>query len=218
MRGITADSHVRRHGSGIFVWPKDARRSPIIASIVAIPLLGSALCAPLGRAAQDTIAGTYEIRACAEPCDPLSNPGEVVGTLVLAGTSFPLDGLPERAQRHLRQHEAWLLAALEEHEPNACFALTRSSEASPSLLGSSPFGVTEWKVVNDTLSLLLWASPDAGYVVKFALNGSDLVGRGYSWAPGVEYHSTRDVIVAFRRGPPALDPCLEAIEADSQSR
>ncbi|HYJ81047.1 MAG TPA: hypothetical protein VEW03_15650 [Longimicrobiaceae bacterium] len=174
---------------------------------MATPLLGAALCVPLGRAPQDTVAGTYEIRACAEPCDPRSSP-EVVGTLVLARTPFPLEGLPERVKRYLRQHEEWLLVALEDSEPNACFALTRSREAPPAFLGASPVGVTEWEMENDTLSLLLFVTPDAGYVARFAVDGPELIGRGYSYAPGVAYHATRDVIVASRRGPPALDQCF----------
>jgi len=68
-------------------------------------------------------------------------------------------------------------------------------------------------VTNDTLSLLLWTSPDAGYVAQFALGGSTLLGRGYSWVPGVDYHATRELILLSRRGPPVLDRCFEPAEA-----
>jgi TPR repeat protein len=115
-------------------------------------------------------------------------------------------------RRHLEESEPWLLAALEDDEPNACFNVSRLRESRQSFLGDSPVGVTKWHVARDTLSVRLWISPDAGYVAQFALDGPTLTGRGYSWVPGERYHATDELILLSRRGPPDLDRCFEAAE------
>ena len=188
-------------------------RSLMITANTAAWVLGFVFCASLPADAQRSVPGTYELRACTEPCNPGVGASEVVGTLVLTESPFSLERVPSRVRRHLQESAEWLLVALEDHEPNACFALRRSREAPQSFLGASPVGVTEWRVAKDTLSALLWTSPDAGYVAQFALSGSTLIGRGYSWVPGVEYHATRELILLSRRGPPDLERCFEAAEA-----
>jgi len=121
-------------------------------------------------------------------------------------------------RRHLQESEEWLLAALEDREPDACFTLSRAQAARQSFLGASPVGVTQWRVANDTLSVRLWITPDAGYVAQIPLNGSTLIGRGYAWAPGVQLHATRELILLSRRGPPVLDRCFEAAETVADPR
>jgi len=183
----------------------------------AVWVLGSVFCV-LRADAQSSIPGTYELRACTEPCSPGASPSEVAGTLVLAESPFPLERVPARVRQHLEQSEPWLLAALEDDEPNACFTLRRSRESRDSFLGASPVGVTRWRLTKDTLSVRLWISPDAGYVAQFALDGSTLMGRGYSWTLGERYHATRELILLSRRGPPDLNRCFEAAEPVSGQR
>jgi hypothetical protein len=185
-------------------------RSVRISAITAVCVLGSVFCVLLRADAQSLVPGTYELRACAQPCSPRVGLSEVVGTLVLAESPFALERVPPAVRRRIQESAEWLLVALEDHEPNACFALGRSRR---SFLGASPVGVTEWRVANDTLSVLLWTSPDAGYVAQFALSGSPLIGRGYSWVPGIDYHATDELLLLSRRGPPDLDRCFEAAEA-----
>jgi hypothetical protein len=179
----------------------------------AVWVLGCLSCVSQRADAQSMVPGTYELRSCTEPCTPGSGPSEVVGTLVLAESPFSLERVPTSVRLRMQESGEWLLTALEDHQPNACFTLARAHEAPRSFLGASPVGVTEWRVANDTLSLLLWTSPDAGYVAQFALGGSTLLGRGYSWVPGVDYHATRELILLSRRGPPVLDRCFDAAEA-----
>jgi hypothetical protein len=191
----------------------DAMRLAMISTSVAVGVLGSLFCVPLRADAQSTVPGTYELRACTEPCDPAVGPSEVVGTLVLAESPFSLERVPSRVRRHLEEFEPWLLAALEDDEPNACFTMSRTRESRQSFLGTSPVGVTKWRVARDTLSVRLWISPDAGYVAQFALDGPTLVGRGYSWTVGERYHVTNELVLLSRRGPPVLDRCFEVAEA-----
>lgn len=172
----------------------------------------------LPGAAQVSAAGTYEVRACMGPCDPASAPSVVTGMLVLTDEPFSLAPLSAIASSHLRESEEWLFASLEGREPNACFHLSRSPGAPRSFLASSPVGVTEWKVAGDGLSVLLWASPDAGYVAQLRVDGRNLVGSGYSWAPGDEYQPAGEVIVAIRTGPPELARCFQAIEMDAAAK
>jgi len=172
----------------------------------------------LPAAAQISAAGTYEVRACMGPCDPTSAPNVVTGMLVLTDEPFSLGPLSPVATSHLRESEEWLFASLEGREPNACFHLSRSPAAPRSFLASSPVGVTEWKVAGNGLSVLLWASPDAGYVAQLRVDGRNLAGSGYSWAPGDEYQPAGEVIVAIRTGPPELARCFEAIEMDATAK
>jgi hypothetical protein len=190
-------------------------RSVMMSAGTAVWILGAVFCTSLRADAQRSVPGTYELRACTEPCSPGIGPSRVVGTLVLAESSFSLERVPPRVRRHLEESEQWLLAALEDDEPNACFNLERSRESPASFLGASPVGVTKWGVENDTLSVRLWISPDAGYVAQFALDGSTLIGRGYTWTVDERYHATRELILLSRRGPPVLDRCFEAAETVS---
>jgi hypothetical protein len=180
--------------------------------------LAAFLVLALPAAAQISAAGTYEVRACLGPCDPMSAPNVVTGMLVLTDEPFSLAPLSAIASSHLRESEEWLFASLEGGEPNACFHLTRSPGAPRSFLASSPVGVTEWKVAGDGLSVLLWASPDAGYVAQLGVDGRNLVGNGYSWAPGDEYQPAGEVIVAIRTGPPELARCFHVIEMDAAAK
>ena len=193
-------------------------RSLTLFSLAGALLLGSASCMRLRLGAQPAIPGTYEPRACTEPCDPRTSPSEAMGTLVLAESRFSLDRLPAGVRRHLSEFDPWLLVALEDEEPNGCFLLSRSPGAPSSVLGLSPVGVTEWRAENDTITVRLWVSPDAGYVGHFELKDAELVGRGYTWAEGMRYGPTRELIVATRRGPPVLDRCFETIGSDAAPR
>lgn len=188
-------------------------RSVMMSASTAVWVLGFLFGGSLHANAQRAVPGTYELRACTEPCSPGAGSSRVVGTLVLAESSFSLDRVPTRVRKHLEESEPWLLAALEDDEPNACFNLSQSREPRQSFLGASPVGVTKWRVARDTLSVRLWISPDAGYVGQFALDGPTLIGRGYSWVPGERYHATDELLLLTRRGPPILDRCFEAAEA-----
>jgi hypothetical protein len=181
-------------------------------------LAASLVLHALPAAAQVSAAGTYEVRACMAPCDPASAPNVVTGMLVLTDEPFSLGPLSAVATSHLRESEEWLFASLEGRAPSVCFHLSRSPGAPRSFLASSPVGVTEWKVAGDGLSVLLWASPDAGYVAQLRVDGRNLVGSGYRWAPGEEYQPAGEVILAIRTGPPELARCFEAIEMDAAAK
>ena len=185
-------------------------RSVRISACLIVAAFGSVSCASLPAGAQAPVPGTYELRACTEPCTPGVSPSEVVGTLVLAETPFSLERVPTGVRHHLQESEEWLLAALEDRQPNACFTLARSRPTPESFLGASPVGVTEWRAVNNSLSVRLWITPDAGYVAQFSVGGTTMTGRGHAWAPGVAYHATRELILLTRSGPPVLDRCFEA--------
>jgi hypothetical protein len=163
-----------------------------------------------------TPAGTYRVSICGGACAADGSNLLVTGILVLTPQPFTLERLSEAGQRHLRQSDPWLLAALREsdREPNACFALESRPGAS-TLAGTTPAAISSWRSTERGIAVPLWVSPDAGYAAELRPDGPDLRGSGFTWGMPGEYRQTTETIIATYVGQPDLDRCLQVIEAEA---
>ena len=166
--------------------------------------------------AAGTPAGTYQVSICRDVCAADESNFLVTGLLVLTPQTFTLERLSEAGQRHLRQSNTWLLVALSEsdREPNACFALESRPGAS-SLAGTTRARITGWHSSERGIGVLLWVSPDAGYVAELTPDGPNLLGSAFTWGMDSEYRQTTETISATYVGPPDLDRCLRVIEDEA---
>lgn len=166
--------------------------------------------------AAHTPAGTYQVSICRSVCAADGSNVLVTGLLVLTPRTFTLERLSEAGQRHLRQRYPWLLVALSEsdREPNACFAL-ESRPGALSIAGTPGAGITDWRSSERGIAVLLWVSPDAGYVAELGPDGRNLVGSAFTWGMSGGYRQTAETISATYVGPPDLDRCLRVIEDEA---
>jgi hypothetical protein len=160
------------------------------------------------------------VSVCEDVCAADGSNILVTGLLVLTPQTFKLERLSQAGQRHLRQSNPWLLVALSEsdREPNACFALERRpGRGASAIVGATPTGITDWRGSERGIAVLLWVSPDAGYVAELRSDGQDLKGSGFTYDTTGGYRETSETIIATYVGPPELDRCLRTIE-DEASR
>jgi hypothetical protein len=157
-------------------------------------------------------SGTYEVRVCSTSCLPDVSQGRAIGEVVILDDYFSLDILSQRARNYLANAEPYLMASLEGEPPNGCFSLRRPAENRSTFLGLAPVGVFRSRISGDTISVLLWASPDAGYVARLVQVGDSLVGHGYRWAPDAEYDMSGESLSLRRIGPGVVDQCAASID------
>ncbi len=193
-------------------------------SAAVLALVGGVACVPQASVRTQVPppaapGGTYRVSICSGACAADESNLLVAGILVLTPQPFALDRLSEAAQRHLRERDPWLLVALWEfgREPNACFALETRPGAS-TLAGTSRARITDWRSSERGITVSLWVSPDAGYAAELRPDGPDLRGDGFTWGMGGGYQQTTETIFAAYIGPPDLDRCLQAIEAEAARR
>jgi hypothetical protein len=165
----------------------------------------------LRTSAQDH-AGTYEVAICAGTCaDRVS----VRGTLVLENDQYALAEVPEPAQSYFRRRTFILSVVRAREMPNACFVLERAPDAA-TYAGISRVGLTRWErdAATDSVSLPVFNSPDAGYVIRFVRTNGGFTGRGRSSGVG-DWHVPLldDVIEARRIGPPDRSICIREAAA-----
>ena len=191
---------------------RSARLLALGCGVACVPAASGITQLPVAR----TPAGTYQVSICRGVCAADGSNFMVTGLLVLTPGTFTLERLSEAGQRHLRQSNPWLLVALREsdREPNACFALERRPGAS-SIAGTMPAGITDWRSSERGIAVLLWVSPDAGYVAELSPDGPNLMGSAFTWGMSGEYRQTTETISATYVGPPDLDRCLRVIEDEA---
>lgn len=130
----------------------------------------STACAS-SRSAQP-MAGTYSVWLCAAECAARDTANAAVaGYLVLSESSFP----PESFSNAILGKSLFLRSR--NGVPNACFRLERRGNIKL-LAGIIPAGVTTWSVRGDTVSVLLYASPDAFFTLNAIVKGGYLLGFG----------------------------------------
>jgi hypothetical protein len=166
------------------------------------------------------IAGTYEIEICRDSCVGEDAPHLLTrGCLVLDDTVYDWDRFPRAMREYLEKYESVLTVIRTQREPNACFVLG-SSEDPDTYAGMSPVGVTKWLPNEEnSLSVALFHSHDAGYVARLTLGGQGLRGRGRSWGAG-DWHQEvpADVLHGRRIGAPDWGICIRAAEAQAAAR
>ena len=115
-----------------------------------------------------------------------------MGRLVLNQWPAPLAGL----SAEMRERSTFMLPVTE--PATACFSLEQRVRGS-SMAGIIPRGATRWTQRGDTVSLLLYASPDASYRLTAVVRGNRLegLGRGSGFVgtafsePGGDVHGVR---------------------------
>jgi len=189
----------------------------ILGLITRLMLLGSATACgnprvgPTPSTAQPA-AGTYAIRICSSPCDPARPDSALAeGHLVLEEQAYTPEEVSS-VQREYGGSGAFLYRAAG-GEPNACFGLSRRRR-SRSYAGLKRAGLTRWRGFegSDTVSILLYSSPDADYLTTLRVRGRELIGGGESiGGRGPEEPAApRDSVYARRIGPVDRGVCLRA--------
>ncbi|HEX8904932.1 MAG TPA: hypothetical protein VF771_08845, partial [Longimicrobiaceae bacterium] len=170
------------------------RSIPISTALACIALA----CARGAAQQAQTLAGTYRIAVCREPCAADDTARALAwGVLVLGNEPLDPKKLPE----------AEWLGDDDDAKYNACFALDQVRNA-PILAGVQPAGLTRWeKDARGGVRVLLYRSSDSGYEAVLRTTPDGLRGRGHGW--GIDQGPEKlpdDSLAARRTGPP--DPSL----------
>ena len=124
--------------------------------------------------AQD-VTGTYRLTICSAPCVSTDTASVVArGRLVLFGSAIPLHNSLSLTRIRLRERSG-------DRPPNACFVVTeRQQEVGERELyaGIVRSGLTEWQVEAEEVTVVLYQSPDARYVLQGTIESGDFSGRG----------------------------------------
>src|SRR5205823_287226 len=112
-------------------------------------------------------------------------------------------------------HTSLLLKAVAGGAPNACFVLSRLQSGIHTHAGVEPVGLTLLQPRGaDSLQVVLFQSPDAGYYAVLRASPGELHGRGASWGVADAAVSVPDDSVYARRiGPPQRSRCIDAANA-----
>lgn len=181
-----------------------------------------ATCALTPRPAASTRdalpTGTYRIDICRGGCRDLATDTVLArGHLVIEASAYSPAELPQPARKYLEDDIYMRVLDEELLDPNACFALTRVTDAH-SYAGSEQVGITlAAREKGDSVIVDLFHSPDAGYYVVLAAAGGELRGRGQSWGAG-DAAFPADSVRARRIGPPDRGLCIRAAEAAAAER
>ena len=158
--------------------------------------------------AQTPAPGTYRVWLCAAKCT-LADSSRAIGmaTVVVFGESAE-----QRESSLALLHSLRVIRRTERGQlDNVCFYASRSE---PRVAGEEFFfgiqanGLTRWLLVApDQFSITVYASPDAGYALRWLAAGEIRAGEGwsYGWAGNTPYHRNA-FFVAQRLGDP--DPKL----------
>ena len=161
-------------------------------------------------------SGTYDILICKGSCRFNSSENVLVrGLLVLEAQSFQPPDLPAVPDLNRGPRDLFLRRA---GATNACFVL-ETLERNRTYAGLIPVGFTQWWSEANTVSVELYASPDAGHNVTVTLTAEGFQGTGSSrgagggappnwWQP--------DVVVGRRAGPSNRSICASAYEKAAQ--
>src|SRR5688572_3724081 len=173
--------------------------------IVAVAIL----CAAPARS-QTVSPGTYRFRLCEAVCSTDSMTVIARGVLVLfpdsVGISDSVRISGTEASRAAARHLLRGVTA-----PNACFrvdARRESVRGRELYLGIISNGLSRWGVRNDSISVLMYASPDAFFRLIGTPSDSASI-RGI----GMQLHCCGDgwapfgVLIAERTGPPRVGDC-----------
>jgi len=171
--------------------------------------LGAAIVVAQGSEAPT--GGTYALVICEESCE-LSDSSDVVvtGTLVLADSATLAQQLSTSEWIALADHGLYL--AQRRFGPvNACFTLQRRRDTDI-YAGMAPFGLAVWeRSSNDSITVPVYRSSDAGFRIVATVVGSRLEGRGaQSHAPDQPMHDVA-IVVGLRIGPPDATRCIAGI-------
>jgi len=177
------------------------RHLPLVALALPGALAGQR---PVTLTADTLVPGTYSIRICRTPCDPMSDSTVlVVGTVVL---------LPRPVPRHLLPssiHQDY-------YHPyrNACFDLKVVKQSDYTHAGIVSIGMVGWdRDPKDSLvQFSLYWSPDARYWVKVRATGTELGGHGES--QGFGSGPAVDSLYGWRVGPPNEPTCIAAARGE----
>ncbi len=158
------------------------------------------------------VAGTYAVEVH-PPGSVADEPSSVTGYLVLEDSTFSLDEVPEPARSQFLRGP-FLLAVVEaERRPNACFVL-EARPGSRTYAALASVGMTRWRPEpQDSITVVLHRSPDAGYLATLSLRRGRMDGRGTSWGAG-DWHMDLpdDHVGGPRLGPPDRQLCIRAAE------
>ena len=141
-----------------------------------------------------SVAGSYDLRLCRGSCS-VDSAVYQRGVLVLSDTSWP------RVQP---------LGFFDSLPANGCFRLKAAPGRGDSYAGIIGSAAVRWQPIagTDSVTFLLYQSPDAGYEVTLTRFPQGLRGRGTSWGAGVvEIHAPVDTVLAIRTGPPIPSKC-----------
>jgi hypothetical protein len=164
----------------------------------------------------NSIAGTYDIRLCVQPCDPSHSDSTTLrGQLVLEDDPYRLSELPYSVRIYLQWREPYLIYTAE-REPNACFTFGER-RGRWTLAGISRAAVTRWRPENGSMELLFFQSPDAASVARVSVRGRELHGYAISLGGGARQPFPRDSIWGRRVGPPDRALCVRAIEEKAEA-
>jgi hypothetical protein len=131
------------------------------------------LAAPLEAQPTRAAHGTYALWICPKGCARADTASAAVaGVLVLSQSPITLDALP----LELRRESALYL--MPDHESNACFNLKRRGDTISSMAGIQPRAATKWSQRGDTITVLLYQSPDASFRLTAVIDGNTLRGLG----------------------------------------
>lgn len=174
-------------------------------------------CPPAHRAALPAPGGiepgTWAIQLCQGPCSASENV-VVEGYLVVESARYSADDLPSAARDYYRRYTALLLLGTAQGSPNACFALERKRPHPRTFAGIRTTGLTLVEPhEGDSVSIVLFQSPDASHSIVVKAAGRELRGRGVSWGfadAADDYHD--DTVWSRRIGPPDRTHCIRAAE------
>lgn len=161
-------------------------------------------------AGQVPAPGTYRLWLCAVACTPADSDRAVgVATIVIvddvSAASQPVQSVFSRLRP-----TGWKKG----NSPvdNACFSVSRRESrvgTEELFFGIQPKGTTRWEYsADDGYSMRVYASPDAGYRLRWAEPGALARGEGwsYGWAPNTPYHRNA-YFAATRIGEPDVAQC-----------
>jgi len=185
---------------------RHGRCSPTVAGIVVTLCLGSTMVVAQGS--QVPIDGTYALVICEESCELSDSSGAVVtGALVLADSAELAQQLSASEWRALAD-SGFYLAERRFGPVNACFALQRRRDTDI-YAGIVSSGLTVWeRSSDDSITVPVYRSSDAGFRIVATVVGSRFEGRGaQSHAPDQPMHDVA-FVVGVRTGPPDATRCI----------
>jgi hypothetical protein len=179
-------------------WLKQCMRAGFLSTLVVVTTSTSA-------AAQ--VPGTYRLTICARPCTE-ADTGVVRGHMVLLTSEVRLDTLSDSIRAALTNRRDW--PSRPGDRLNACFSLSSnpaSVNGRPFYAGIVPRGLTHWDGRGARVSILLYESPDAFYMLVGTVASGRMVGQGRQGnccggEPPVSY------FLARRVSEPDINSCL----------
>ena len=180
--------------------------SPTVAGIVVTLCLGSTMVVAQGS--QVPIDGTYALVICEESCELSDSSGAVVaGALVLADSATLAQQLSASEWQALADRGLYV-ARRRFGAVNACFTLQRRRDTDI-YAGIVSSGLTVWeRSSDDSITVPVYRSSDAGFRIVGTVVGSRFEGRGaQSHAPDQPMHDVA-FVMGVRTGPPDATHCI----------